>query len=463
MKKSVFSLFIILSCLACNKSSNEVYLSGQIENFQGNQIVLADVSDKAGLRMPENIVIALTPDKSFEAIIELDAPAYFQLGDNTLFLSPGDRLNAVIDFADRELSFFSGKGSEANHYLKSIPHPGATGYLGLQNEHVEEDINDFIHEYMIPIADHAFSELESMKDVSDSFKQLERARIQSNVVRSIMLYTAMYLRKFVDGFNVGADRELFQETREKHISIGRDVLMEYGEGLAQADHIVLPEFRKILPFITNTSGEDLPPYESVPRIDEYRTAETLLQKYARCFTSFPTDLNPNDVLLELEEASAAMSTDLYKQLIEKSVAEYEHMKPGLPAFDLTAYDTDGNPYQLSQFKGKYIYIDFWATWCGPCIMQYPHFMALAEAFSERDDLMFLTISTDQDKDKWVQYMQDHPHDVLSLHAGRMGLEPYKIAFIPRFVMIDKDFRFIDPFAPRPSEPAAYEMLQKLFE
>lgn len=463
MKKYIFLIVITLSCLACNKNSNEVYLSGQIENFQGEQVVLVDVSDRAGLRMPENIIIDLTPEKTFETKIELEAPAYYQLGDNTLFLSPGDRLNAVIDFADRERSFFSGKGSEANHYLKSIPHPNATGYLGVSNEHVTEDINDFLFEYMIPKAKQANSELEDMKNVTDSFKQLERARIKSNVVRSIMLYTAMYMREFVEDYNFGEDRELFYQMREQHLSAARDILTEYADGLVEADHIILPEFRKIISFFTNSSGEDLPAYEPVLRIDEYRTAETLLQKYARCFTSFPTDLNPNDVLVELEEASSQMTTDLYKQLIDKSVAEYENLKPGLPAFDFTAYDVDGNPYQLSQFKGKYIYIDFWATWCGPCIMQYPHFMELAEAYSNHDEIMFLTISTDHDKDKWVQYMHEHPHDVLSLHAGRLGLEPYKIAFIPRFIMIDKDFRFIDPFAPRPSEPEADEILQRLFE
>ena len=453
MKYIYIPVFLLL-LFSCNKHQNHVVLSGDIRNFQGDRVQLVDVSERAGLRMPQNIDILLSPENTFELKIETPQPGYYQLGNNTLYLSPGDKLTMSIDFENQQASWFKGRGKAVNNYLRTIPEPSAVGYLGINNTNVSESIQQFINQYMLPEAEAGFREINNLKGASEAFKELEQARIKSNVIRSLMLYTASYMQKYVDGYNIGRDGDLFRDTRSMQLESATQLLQDYASDIVQARYLVLPEFRRILPFITNPSAEDLPAYQGNTRIDEYRLTESLLQRYAQSFIN--GNLNPNDVRLELE--NAPVTTPLYREVIQQSMEEYAGLMPGKPAFDFTAYDINQNAFRLSQFRGKIIYIDFWATWCGPCIMQYPHFMALAHEFSHRDDVVFITVSTDHDKPKWVNYLIENPHDVLSLHADRNELLPYKIAFIPRFVMIDKDFNFIDPFAPRPSLSEAREKL-----
>lgn len=438
-----------------------VCIKGKLLNFKGDKTYLVDVSDKAGLRIPENITIEPGPGGEFEVKFHLEGPSYYKLEGNTIYLSPGDDLQIVIDCLDREKTKFKGKGSEACNYLKTIPvFLDDVGYLGKDYKNILKYINEFISQYMLPRAEKSLKEISELKNVTDEFRELERARVKSNVVMSLMFYSAGYARKFVEGFDIRKDMDLLRKIREEHINSSKKVLMEYGEGLARAENIVLPEFRKILVWVKNGGdGKELPAYRRVDRIEDYELTYDLLQEYASCFTR--PDRNIDDALSGLEAAKERITTQLYKDLIDKSIKQYGEISKGAPVFDFTGYDTEGRPVKLSQFKGKYIYLDFWATWCGPCIKEYPFFQELYHKFGEKGDIVFISVSTDQDKDKWLQYMKQHTHETISIHVSSSYLSYYKIAFIPRFMLIDKDFTLLDPYAPRPSQPEAEALLKSL--
>ncbi len=76
----------------------------------------------------------------------------------------------------------------------------------------------------------------------------------------------------------------------------------------------------------------------------------------------------------------------------KAVTRQERSYPMAPDFVLK--DLDGNMVQLSKFRGKVVIIDFWATWCGPCRMEIPHFIELQNEYGE-DNLVILGVSLDQ--------------------------------------------------------------------
>ena len=69
------------------------------------------------------------------------------------------------------------------------------------------------------------------------------------------------------------------------------------------------------------------------------------------------------------------------------------------AYNFSTHDIKGNPVSLSDFKGKYLYIDFWASWCPPCRAEIPHIKELFQQYHSKG-LEILTISIDKDSIEW---------------------------------------------------------------
>ncbi|WP_264529073.1 TlpA family protein disulfide reductase [Flavobacterium sp. N502540] len=115
---------------------------------------------------------------------------------------------------------------------------------------------------------------------------------------------------------------------------------------------------------------------------------------------------------------------------------------------------DGSKTSLDDFKGKFVYIDLWATWCGPCKKEIPFLKACEKEFHDKN-IVFVSISTDRvkDHDKWKKMVTDLGLTGVQLFAnGDTSFETaYEVIGIPRFILIDPQGNIVDPNAPRPSE------------
>jgi thiol-disulfide isomerase/thioredoxin len=140
-------------------------------------------------------------------------------------------------------------------------------------------------------------------------------------------------------------------------------------------------------------------------------------------------------------------------------------KDGNLAIDFKFVDRDGREVALSDFKGKLVYVDVWATWCGPCIKEIPHLKKLEEEFNGNENIVFLSVSTDASKDhqKWKDYLVSADLKGIQLFAGddaRKGIiEPYKITGIPRFILVGKEGVIVASDAPRPSSSEIRKLLE----
>ena len=136
-------------------------------------------------------------------------------------------------------------------------------------------------------------------------------------------------------------------------------------------------------------------------------------------------------------------------------------------FQTFAYkDVNGKEYKFSDFKGKYLYIDVWATWCAPCKKEIPYINKLEKEFHGKD-IQFVSISMDKrnDYDKWKKFVKDEELTGVQLISesdfNTRIVKDYKINTIPRFLLFDKEGKIVDAKALRPSNPKLKIQLEKL--
>ena len=116
----------------------------------------------------------------------------------------------------------------------------------------------------------------------------------------------------------------------------------------------------------------------------------------------------------------------------------------------------GKVVSLNDLKGKLVYIDVWATWCGPCKAQIPYLKQLEELYRNKA-VEFVSISIDQPKDeeKWKKMVVEKELKGIQLMADNAWksslVKDYVIQGIPRFILLDEKGNIISPFAPRPGQ------------
>ena len=94
---------------------------------------------------------------------------------------------------------------------------------------------------------------------------------------------------------------------------------------------------------------------------------------------------------------------------------YNHSKPldiNIPAPDFTIHDSDRN-VSLSQLRGKIVVLNFWATWCPPCVDEMPSLVQLQKKFQGKD-VTVLAVSVDDDPNDYHKFLKDHNIDLLTV-------------------------------------------------
>lgn len=168
-----------------------------------------------------------------------------------------------------------------------------------------------------------------------------------------------------------------------------------------------------------------------------------------------------------------------KPLIEKNVRDckekrevlsryktYAHLASGKPAPEFKLKDMNGKEHALSDYRGKVVVVDVWATWCAGCIQKLPYFLKVRDHFKERDDVVFLVISIDQ-KEAYNRWKFAHPRynllDITSLIAHPDDCtfsDDYNITGIPRYFVIDREGKIVNVYAYAPDSPKFEKLINE---
>ena len=158
----------------------------------------------------------------------------------------------------------------------------------------------------------------------------------------------------------------------------------------------------------------------------------------------------------------------YTDIAEAVKEKYKHLEsmlPGEPAPPVEFLTMNNDTISSGKlFKDKFVYIDFWATWCKPCIREIPDLVKLEEEYHD-ENILFVSVSFDEEKEKWEHYVKKEGLTGVQLWVNPENKNIYDTTFnikmIPRFVLIDNKGNIVDSQAPFPSSGAEIRNLLNL--
>ncbi len=169
--------------------------------------------------------------------------------------------------------------------------------------------------------------------------------------------------------------------------------------------------------------------------------------------------------------------NLYRQYVKdperlasftEACKKAEKIAPGQPCPDFSFQNNKGETVTLTDLKGKFVYLDIWATWCGPCKGEMPSLLKLEKHF-EGKDILFVSLSIDKNKDikLWKQTIEKMGLGGIQLHLGEnwewlKNFMPASMS-VPRFVLLDKEGKIVTANMSAPSKPETLKKLKSLLQ
>lgn len=428
-----FIVFILLSVLlfSCSRD-NTVYISGRMEN--GDSIVSIWLDDSI-------YTFPLDENDFFAGKIALKHSGYATLLHNSLnlYLSPGEDLEIYMNALNFSGSlYFRGSLGGINSYLKE-----QEVAVFFDRDYYVLDEVDFVAK-MKELMDEKTQLLEA-KNFDASFTALEKERIRYSVAERVSFYPLyqkqMYPERvyqpgkeftdFLSSFSL--DNEDLLGAKDYRSFLLNYVYLQGSRGNGTGENYSDGIADYILSTVTN------------PAIRNFLLTEIV---YRHIWEN--NGLNGADYLLSVFRRECSDKNKV--AYIDELVALWEKILPGRPAPDFTVTDVDGQPVSLKAFRGSYVYITVWATWCVPCKNELPYLDFLHKHYYGKN-IKFLTVAIDEpgNEEHWKEFLTHHPYaGIHTLDNTGVFSEEYMIISVPRFILIDPLGKIVNSNAPRPS-------------
>ena len=432
--------------------------------YQQTPIYYTPVTVEASLDEKGGLAVELPFTEAQMVSVKLDDEA-------KLFLEPGDQLHIEADLLDLPQSLrFSGRGAANNQFLAAL-RSRFPDYLRIDYKDLEVDA-------FRKMIDQRRLELESFLDegcsqyqLTPAFVDYYRAEIAYEWANFIVSYPTDYM--FANGNrneNLPADYhdaldqvDLVDEaaigTTDYRTFLERNFWRIEEEAEERAEREQLSEEQRRA-FIQPHTIAYLPDF--IVRLDEEQRRGDLIQPHNISYHLAKRLLHGKVLYFFLageiiddfqqgrfdqgEQRLAEFLQDnpysAYTEVVEEIVREASKLKPRQPAPDFTLDDLQGRSVSLSDFKGQAVFLDFWASWCGPCIGAVPYLEEIKQQTRDQK-VIFLNISLDS-ADKWHQAVEEHGLTGVHVHAPggwqAAVAQLYQVRGIPSYYLVGPDGR-----------------------
>ena len=371
---------------------NQVTITGEITNPKGELVTFSN--------QDTTYSTTATANGTFTISFNLDSTTYLNFGHGiettAMYVHPGDKIKLTID---TEL------------FDETIEYKGSSSSSFLAKKYLLEEGNDFFGKVYYMSSGEAYKAvLDSFKiDVINEFGEITDSAFINSEITSIDEKNTYFIGRQEKLANYSVDVKTYMwETR----AIARDF-----------------NFYAAI--------------DSLNSIDFNNMAE----QYAAAFQASLNNVTDAEFIVTAKER-ITKTTDSW---LERKTAVDNMPKEGEPAIDFNYPDIEGNEISLTSFKGKLVYVDVWATWCGPCKAEIPSLQKLETDYHGKD-ITFMSVSVDTDKEAWEKMVAEKELGGVQLWADGWSkiTKDYAIFGIPRFLLFDAKGNVISLDAPRPS-------------
>lgn len=437
MDKLHLLALVAIFAFACNQAEpepKEIVLSGQIENSKGDSIAFS-VNDEF-LKFP------VDEDGNFNARFTADAGYYtfnYQRERATFYMTPGDSLHVSFDTEEFDESMsYSGATANDNNYL-------AGKYLLKEELGKERDMRTLYsmpEDSFLMAIDNSREAVEAFlgeADISEPFRAIEAQNVKYEFVRDKMNYETYH--------------KYFAGVEEVELSESLQAMIDDIDYSDAQKYMTVPSYRGMVDghFMDVAYMESIE--DALTEMGEFESAYLKEELAKRMLMILgPGEQNLKPVVDKLK--TFVSDEELVAELDEK----YESLKmltPGNTSPGFEFKNINDQMVSIDDLKGKNIYIDVWATWCGPCKAEIPHLKKLESEYHGKN-IEFVSISVDvpADEQKWKDMVADKELKGVQLMSDNGWdtdfVKDYLIRGIPRFILVDKEGKIISADAPRPS-------------
>lgn len=423
--------------------TKNIFISGIAKNFN-NEVEIEDFSENEDLKLPSS-ERSFLPDSNghFSISFHIDKVNYFKIGRNVLYLSPGTSMTIYIDYNWPDSAKFTGGNSVENTYLKSIPFTFMGSFLE-GGDNIKNSIKETING-ILKYSEKRETTLLAFKNIPLEFKFLETARIKADIINSLN-YINFYYPSIhnLQGDSLSAFQKQYQDSVVPYLKrLSKNYLNE--------KFLKLHVYRNILPFLMKY---DSPSTKAIINITDWVEAKKLVHEIK--------SVTEKQNVLAFEKSANTIKTPEYRKTVLETFRQFLTFN-GDDAIDFVMADSSSRPIQLNSFKGQVIYIDIWATWCGPCMAEKPFIDSLIKHYDGNPDIVIISLSIDGDKRAWIKHLNKENYQGKQFVVDRTKLDAYYVSEIPRTIIIDKNFRIAAMRGPMPSDNSIREIIDSVLK
>jgi len=454
--KKICLLIAAIAVISCKTEAPIDYavLSGKIINKEVGELSI-NSKDRSVKE-----VIEVKEDGSFVDTLMLKTGSYMLYdGKNVaeVYLDAGT--NIVVNYDAKNFSetlSISGKDAEISNYLavkgkkeKEMRGEGMTVY--------ELDEKEFKAKF-VEIKQVLEGLVNSTEGISEEFKAMEVKGLKYSYLGQLNIYERYHAHfakkpefKISEGFLNELDGLVYDNEEDFNYSADYKNLVTSHYRTESAELVKKDSINEDLAFLKTAAGISNETIKNSLMFDSAKYGVTYaenLEEYYNIFINSSTNEENNKVI-----------TESYNKL--KMVAK------GQPSPKFVGFENYlGGTTSLDDLKGKYVYVDVWATWCGPCKREIPSLKEVEKKYHGKN-IEFVSISVDKakDHDKWKKMVEEKELKGIQLFSdkdwGSDFVQGYSIKGIPRFILIDPDGNIVSSNAPRPSESRLIDLFDEL--